>query len=322
MYGIHLAQLPVSAKLFCTLYLVGIGCGAVAAFLQAATAVGLTPADVQASLAPEMPMTHMGHGETSAEREISLGEVSSAAKVWIRTPLLIQTSHTHLFGQTLIAGLLGLIFLCHRHAHRHRRHVAHPLRSPGVGGSGDRRRHDVRAGLRADHCHLAVGPVDSEGDPHMTSPRAVRFAIAALALLLVAGQARAHITPPVVLVSDRDALVRLLSGARRFFVREVRLTPQEQQTVRVQTGWSPEDDFYRFYVGRDAQGQLVAATTFVTEYTVHGPVRVAVALGPDGRVQGATVVELTEETYAGSSPSSTGTSRGSMWGRMRADGSP
>jgi hypothetical protein len=31
--------------------------------------------------------------------------------VWIRTPLLIQTSHTHLFGQTLIAGLLGLIFL-------------------------------------------------------------------------------------------------------------------------------------------------------------------------------------------------------------------
>jgi len=29
----------------------------------------------------------------------------------MRTPLLIQTSHTHLFGQTLISGLLGLIFL-------------------------------------------------------------------------------------------------------------------------------------------------------------------------------------------------------------------
>jgi hypothetical protein len=83
----------------------------VAAFAQAATAVGLSPADVQASLAPQMPMTHIGHGQMSAEREMSLGEVSSAAKVWIRTPLLIQTSHTHLFGQTLIAGLLGLIFL-------------------------------------------------------------------------------------------------------------------------------------------------------------------------------------------------------------------
>jgi hypothetical protein len=111
VYNVYLAQLPLSAKLFCTLYLVGIGCGAVAALAQAATAVGLTPADVQASLAPRMPMTHIGHGEASAEREIALGEVSSAARVWIRTPLLIQTSHTHLFGQTLIAGLLGLIFL-------------------------------------------------------------------------------------------------------------------------------------------------------------------------------------------------------------------
>jgi len=111
MYGIYLARLPLSAKLACTLFLVGIGCGAVAAFTQAATAVGLTPADVRASLAPEMPMTHIGAGQASAEREMSLGEVSSAARVWIRTPLLIQTSHTHLFGQTLIAGLLALIFL-------------------------------------------------------------------------------------------------------------------------------------------------------------------------------------------------------------------
>jgi hypothetical protein len=111
MYGLHLSGLPPSGKLFCTLFLIGIGCGAVAAFAQAATAVGLSPGDVQASLAPEMPMTHMGHGASSGEKEISLGDISSTARVWIRTPLLIQTSHTHLFGQTLIAGLLGLIFL-------------------------------------------------------------------------------------------------------------------------------------------------------------------------------------------------------------------
>jgi hypothetical protein len=111
MNGISLSRLPLSGKIFCTLFLVGIGCGALAAVTQAATAVGLSPADVQASLAPDMPMTHMAHGQMSAEKEIDLGQVSSAAKVWIRTPLLIQTSHTHLFGQTLIAGLLGLIFL-------------------------------------------------------------------------------------------------------------------------------------------------------------------------------------------------------------------
>jgi Na+-translocating ferredoxin:NAD+ oxidoreductase RnfG subunit len=114
---------------------------------------------------------------------------------------------------------------------------------------------------------------------------------------LAVGSAAAHITPPVVLMSDREAVAGLLTGARRFFVREVRLTPQERQTIQQQTGWTPEDDFYRFYIGRDEQGRQVAATIFLTEYTVHGPVRVAVGLAPDGRVKGATVVELTEETY-------------------------
>jgi hypothetical protein len=113
MNGIRLSRLPLSGKVFCTLFLIGIGCGSIAAFTQAATAVGLNPADVQASLAPQVPMTHMGmsHGQPMGEKEISLNDISQIARVWIRTPLLIQTSHTHLFGQTLIAGLLGLIFL-------------------------------------------------------------------------------------------------------------------------------------------------------------------------------------------------------------------
>jgi hypothetical protein len=118
------------------------------------------------------------------------------------------------------------------------------------------------------------------------------------AAVLLAGPALAHVTPPVVLMSDRDALVALLAGASRFFVREVRLTPEERASIKTQSGWTPDEDFYRLYLGRDAEGRLVAASTFVTEYTVHGPVRVAVAVGPDRRVRGATVVELTEETYA------------------------
>ena len=128
------------------------------------------------------------------------------------------------------------------------------------------------------------------------SPR--RRALCSLVLAVVmAAPALAHITPPVVLVSDRDALITLLAGARRFFVREVRLTDAEKQKIRQQTRWTPDEDFYRFYIGRDEQGRAVAATVFVTEFTIHGPVRVAVALGPDGKVRGATVVELTEETY-------------------------
>ena len=123
------------------------------------------------------------------------------------------------------------------------------------------------------------------------------LAATVLVILAAAAPAPAHITPPVVLASDRDAVAGLLSGARRFFVREVRLTPAERQMIRQQTGWSADEDFYRFYIGRDEQGRVVAATVFLTEFTIHGPVRVAVALGPDGKVKGATVVELTEETY-------------------------
>ena len=116
-------------------------------------------------------------------------------------------------------------------------------------------------------------------------------------LLLSAEMALAHITPPVVLASDRDAILEMTSGATRFFVREVRLTSEERQGIGQRWGWQPEEELHRFYLGRDVAGQLVAAVMFLTEFTLHGPVRVAIGLGPDGKVRGARVVELTEETF-------------------------
>jgi Na+-translocating ferredoxin:NAD+ oxidoreductase RnfG subunit len=119
-----------------------------------------------------------------------------------------------------------------------------------------------------------------------------------LMILLAIGEiGLAHITPPVVLVSDQDAVLGMMSGAKKFFVREVRLTPEERDAIQKQWGWRPEGDLYRAFLGRDDAGKLVAAVIFLTEYTIHGPVRVAVGMGPDGRIKGAQVVELTEETY-------------------------
>jgi hypothetical protein len=118
-------------------------------------------------------------------------------------------------------------------------------------------------------------------------------------VLLVIGTrfAVAHITPPVTLISERDAVLSMTGGAKKFFVREVRLTAEERSAIQRQWGWQPEDDLYRFYLGRDEAGQLVAAVMFLTEFTIHGPVRVAVGLGPDGKVRGAQVADLTEESY-------------------------
>jgi hypothetical protein len=111
MKGIYLSQLPLAAKVYCSLLLVGLGLGFLAAFVQAVTAVGLSYNALQGSFAPETPMTHMEHGQTSGERQMDISELGSSAKVWIRTPLLIQTSHTHLFGLNLIAGLAGFVFV-------------------------------------------------------------------------------------------------------------------------------------------------------------------------------------------------------------------
>ena len=118
-----------------------------------------------------------------------------------------------------------------------------------------------------------------------------------LSLTWGAGVGLAHITPPVVLASERDAVLAMTGGAKKFFVREVKLSPEERETIQRQWGWRLEEEIYRFYVGRDDAGQLIAAVIFMTEFTIHGPVRVAVGLGPDGHVKDARVVELTEETY-------------------------
>ena len=117
-------------------------------------------------------------------------------------------------------------------------------------------------------------------------------------LWLGVGSVLAHITPPVVLLSEQDAVRGMTGGATKFFVHEVRLTAEERGTIRQQWGWQAEDELYRFYLGRDAAGQLVAAVIFLTEFTIHGPVRVAVGLNPDGTVKDAKVVELTEETLS------------------------
>jgi len=107
-----------------------------------------------------------------------------------------------------------------------------------------------------------------------------------------------HMTPPVVLATDREAVSRLLSGASRYFVREVRLSASQQDAIRQKAAWTPDEDYYRFYVGRTADGVALGAVLFLSEFTIHGPVRVAAAIGPDGRIRGASVVEVTEESYS------------------------
>jgi hypothetical protein len=72
------------------------------------------------------------------------------------------------------------------------------------------------------------------------------LARAVLALGLAAstvGPVLAHVTPPVVLVSDREAVAGLLTGARSFFVREVKLLPEQKRIIQQRSGFTPDEDF-------------------------------------------------------------------------------
>ena len=126
----------------------------------------------------------------------------------------------------------------------------------------------------------------------------MRVLHALVACALIAFAARAHSTPPVRLVTEREAATRLIGAAARYFVREVRPSPTERATIRQRTGWNADAGRYRMYVGRTAEGAALASAVFLTDFTLHGPVRVGVALAPDGKVKGVAVVEVSEEAYS------------------------
>ena len=122
--------------------------------------------------------------------------------------------------------------------------------------------------------------------------------IFAIAVLFTAGAAWAHLTPPVVLVSERDAVASQHAGAKKLSLREATLTPEERKAVQATYGWRAQDDIHAFYMGRDDSGKLLSASIFMSEAAMHGIIRVAVAFTPDGRVKSAELVELSEEIYA------------------------
>lgn len=123
-----------------------------------------------------------------------------------------------------------------------------------------------------------------------------------MVLTLAASAAWAHLTPPVVVVPERDAVASQHAGAKKLSLREVSLTDDERKAVQSAYGWRASDEMRAFYMGRDDAGKLLSASVFMTEATMHGTLRVAVALTPDGRVKDAQVTDVAEEIYAHMKP--------------------
>jgi hypothetical protein len=127
-------------------------------------------------------------------------------------------------------------------------------------------------------------------------------AVLAGGAVFTASAAWAHLAAPVVLVPERAALAAQHAGAKQLSVRESTLTADERKAIQSTYGWRASDDRHAFYMGRDDAGKLLSASIFMTEATMHGIIRVAVGLTPDGRVKAAEVVEVAEEIYGHMKP--------------------
>ena len=124
----------------------------------------------------------------------------------------------------------------------------------------------------------------------------LRGALIAGAISLPSAVAMAHMTPPITLVSDQDAVNQLLPGTAQVVVRELALTDANRRQIRERADWTPDAHAYRFHESYDTQGHLIGSVFFVSEPTMHNPIRLAIAFEPNGRLVAAKVVEASDET--------------------------
>lgn len=127
--------------------------------------------------------------------------------------------------------------------------------------------------------------------------------IASIAVLigLTAQAAWAHITPNVKLHTTRETVKKLLPKGN-LFVKNVKLTDEQQEQLNEFDNWSTQEDEFTFYVSRDNQDNLLRAMVSITEITRHGPLVVAVAVNPDGTVADALVTDVMMEPMTWVSP--------------------
>jgi hypothetical protein len=139
-----------------------------------------------------------------------------------------------------------------------------------------------------------------------------------VAMATLAGPALAHVSPPVVLSTEAEALRAMTGSAEAVEVRKVRLDAAQRRALRQACACKANEAFYRAYVAGSGGGPA-AAVVFLSEPTQHGPIRMAVALDREGRVTAARVLEATEESLTWVKPLVDEGLPGDYVGRRRGD---
>ncbi len=126
----------------------------------------------------------------------------------------------------------------------------------------------------------------------------MRKLIVAVAFLLTALPVFAHVTPTVELIKKAEFIRQSLPAATKFSEQRLSLSAADLGAVKKATGWTPSEEETRLYVGRDDQGGLLGRVVMLWIPSQHGPVGVAVAFDPAGKILRVAVTDIGSEPLA------------------------
>jgi hypothetical protein len=124
------------------------------------------------------------------------------------------------------------------------------------------------------------------------------LAAAAVAAAVAAAPALAHVTPNVVLLKRGEFVKQSLPAAAELFEQKLAFGEKDVAAIRSRTRWTPSEEDVKVYLGRDAEKRLVGSALFLWVPSEHGPIGVAVAFDPAGKVLRAAVTDAGSEPLA------------------------
>jgi|GEM_PF-1566218 len=136
--------------------------------------------------------------------------------------------------------------------------------------------------------------------PHRPPGRRARFAALALATAaaMAATPAVAHVTPNVVLLKRGEFVKQSLPAAAEFFEQKLAFGGADAAAIKSRTRWTPTEEEVKVYLGRDAGKRLVGSVIFLWVPSEHGPIGIAVAFDPAGKILQAAVTDAGSEPLA------------------------
>jgi hypothetical protein len=128
--------------------------------------------------------------------------------------------------------------------------------------------------------------------------RVAALAAAVAAAAITAAPASAHVTPNVALLKRGDFVKQSLPAATEFFEQKLAFGGADVAAIKSRTRWTPSEEDVKVYLGRDADKRLVGSVLFLWVPSEHGPVGVAVAFDPAGKILRAAVTDVGSEPLA------------------------